>query len=353
MPDLNHLNPEVRARMKELAKFWLTRGVDGLRVDGSRYLIETGSNKLNGGQRDTPETHAYWREFSAYVRSIKPSAVIVGENWVPLKRSDTAILASYYGSTKQIPGGDELSMNFNFPLSGRIIGGLKDGRAEPIVDKLKDMIELYPPGVIDAPFLTNHDMSRIANELVGHRGRLGVAAAILLTVPGSPYIYYGEELGLKDGKTDHEDRHKRTPMPWTGGPKGGFTTGTPWYGFAPDHGRLNVASELRDRRSLLNWYKALIAARKASRALREGTLTLLPAAPPQPTIVAYLREVAGERVLIVHNVGTKAVKGFVPGIASQQILELLYSGSAHPPRRTPAGWALDLPPLSSAAWRLL
>jgi len=353
MPDLNHLNPEVRARMKELAKFWLTRGVDGLRVDGSRYLIETGSNKVNGGQRDTPETHAYWREFSAFVRSIKPETVIVGENWVPLKRSDTAILASYYGSTKLIKGGDELSMNFNFPLSGRIIGALKDGKAEPILDKLKDMLDLYPAGVVDAPFLTNHDMSRIGSEFAGHRGRLGVAAALLLTMPGSPYVYYGEELGLQDGVTDHEDRHKRTPMPWSGGPTGGFTTGTPWYGFAPQHSRLNVASETRDRRSLLNWYKSLIAARHASRALREGALALTTPQPDRPTVVAYLRQLDGERVLVVHNVGSQPVKAFAPGVEAQQLVEVLDSGSVRPPKRTASGWKLDLPPLSSAAWRLL
>lgn len=353
MPDLNHQNAEVRARMRQVATFWLSRGIDGLRVDGSRYLIETGSNAENGGQRDTAATHAYWREFAAHVRRIKPTAVLVGENWVQPDRAGTAILASYFGSTRQLAGGDELSINFNFPLSARIIRGVKEGKAEPILDKLKDILELYPAGVIDAPFLTNHDMSRVATQLGDHRGRLGVAAALLLTMPGSPYVYYGEELGLQDGVADREDRHKRTPMPWNGGPTGGFTSGTPWYGFAPQHERLNVARQTRDRRSLLNWYKTLIATRKAWRALRAGTLALVAGQPDQPTVVAYLRQIEGERVLVVHNVGSQPAKGFSPSVEAAQFVELLDSGSVRQPKRTASGWKLDLPPLSSAAWRLL
>lgn len=352
MPDLNHRNPEVRARMREVAGFWLSRGIDGLRVDGSRYLIETGSNAEHGGQRDTLETHAYWRDFSSYVRSVKPDAVLVGENWVQPERAGTAILASYYGSTTSVAGGDQLSMSFNFPLSARLLGGVKDGAAGPIIDKLKDMRDLYPAGVTDAPFLANHDMPRIATVLGGDRRRLRAAAAVLLTLPGSIYLYYGEELGLQDGAPDAEDRDKRTPMPWTGGTTGGFTTGSPWYGFSPDHRRINVASEARDRRSLHNWYKTLIAARKAVRALREGVLTLLATQPAHPALLLYLRELSGERVVVAHNLGPRAIDGALLDVTAEKLVPLLASRPIGPPRRSAAGWTVDLPALASFAWRL-
>jgi alpha-amylase len=183
MPDLNVRNAEVRAELKRLASLWLARGADGFRLDAARYLIETGSG---GGQADTPETHAFWKEFSAHVRQVKPDAVLVGENW-----STTPVIASYYGSTKEVPGGDELALNFDFPLSEQILAGIKAGNAVPIASKLVDLANSYPAGTSDAPFLTNHDMVRVGSQLSGDGSKLANAAALLLTLPGAPFLYYG------------------------------------------------------------------------------------------------------------------------------------------------------------------
>src|SRR6185369_14795158 len=97
MPDLNFKTAAVREEMKKIAALWLDRGADGFRMDGARYLVETGSQKI-GGQADTPETHQYWKEFAAFVRHKAPTATLIGENWLP----DSRIIASYYGNTSRI-----------------------------------------------------------------------------------------------------------------------------------------------------------------------------------------------------------------------------------------------------------
>ena len=190
------------------------------------------------GQADTPETHAFWKEFSAHVRQEKPDAVLVGENW-----STTPIVATYYGSTATVPGGDELPLNFNFRISEQILAGLNGNNAAPIAAKLAEMARVYPAGVSDAPFLTNHDMVRVATQLGGNAGKVANAAALLLTLPGRalPLLRRGAGHGERQRNNDES---KRTPMPWDGTAGGGFTTGTPWYSFSGGYtsGR-NVAAQ--------------------------------------------------------------------------------------------------------------
>ncbi len=219
MPDLNFRNPAVRAEAKRLADLWLSRGVDGFRLDASRHLIETGPGD---GQSDTPETHAFWKEFAAHVRSVRPDAALIGENW-----TETAAIARYYGSTEAVPGGDELPLDFDFPLASRIVAGVAAGDGERIGEKLREIQRTYPPGATDVPFLTNHDQRRVASVLGRDPAKLRSAAAVLLTLPGAPFLYYGEEVGLENGPADG-DEAKRTPMPWDASAGGGFTAGRPW-----------------------------------------------------------------------------------------------------------------------------
>ena len=296
MPDLNFRNPAVREEMKRVAALWLSRGVDGFRLDATRHLIETGPAD---GQVDVAETHAFLKEFAAFVRSVKPDAVLVGENW-----TDTGKIAPYYGSTAKVPGGDELPLNFDFPMAARIIAGARSGDAGVIADKIDEMRRAYPAGATDVPFLTNHDMRRIASELEDDPGKLRSAAAILLTLPGTPFLYYGEEVGLLNGTTD-DDESKRTPMPWDGTPGGGFTTGRPWHRFAPGLERTNVAAQTDDPASLLSHYRALIRARHSSAALAVGELEFLSRTGP---VLAFLRIEGSERVLVAHNLGDQAVE---------------------------------------------
>ncbi len=294
MPDLNYEDPAVRAEAQAIADFWLERGVDGFRLDAARHLVEDGPGDQ---QTNTPGTHAFWREFAAHVRAVAPEAILVGENW-----TSTDKIAEYYGSVDSLAGGDELTMSFNFPLAGSIVRSVRTGDPEPIVTTLGDMSRFYPAGVLDATFLTNHDMPRVATELASDPARLRLAAALLLTLPGTPFLYYGEEVGLSGGKPDP---NIRTPMPWNDRDAGGgFTTGTPWRRFSPGREQANVAAQSGDPASLLSHYRRLVHLRASSPALRRGTILLLDPGPGNAPLLAFIREERGERVLVVHNLGT-------------------------------------------------
>ncbi len=321
MPDLNFRNPAVRDEAKRIASLWLARGVDGFRLDAARHL--------------TAETHQFWKEFAAHVRAAKPDAVLIGENW-----TETPIIASYYGSTAAVQGGDELPLNFDFPLARKIIEGVKSGEARGIAEKLAEVKALYPQGATDVPFLTNHDQRRVASELADEPGKLRSAAAILLTLPGTPFLYYGEEIGLDNGPGG-QDEWKRTPMPWDASAGAGFTTGKPWHELAP--GPANVAAQASDPASLLAWYRKLIHARHASAALARGSLELLETKGP---VLAYVRRTESERVLVVHNLGAQSAP--FPAAAA---LEPLVAGEGVVIEASGAQFSVVLPPHASGAFR--
>ncbi|HYU16698.1 MAG TPA: alpha-amylase family glycosyl hydrolase, partial [Candidatus Acidoferrum sp.] len=292
MPDLNFRNPEVRAEAKRIARLWLDRGVDGFRLDAIRHLIEAGPGE---GQSKSPETHLFLEEFARAVAQAKPDAVLVGEVW-----STTYDIAAYYGAT----GRDELQLLFDFPLAEAMIGAVNGGRAGDIESALGLARDAYPKAAVDAPFLANHDQVRSATQLSNDPARLRLAAALLLTMPGSPFIYYGEEVGLQNGP-GKEDEWKRTPMPWDGSPRHGFTAGKPWYSFAPGVARTNVAAQTKDAKSLLSRYRKLIAVRKASPALTRGAIEVLSAPGAQGAVLAFVRSAGAENVLVVHNLSTR------------------------------------------------
>ena len=319
MPDLNFRNPAVKEEMFRLARHWLARGVDGYRLDATRYLVEDGPGEA--GQADTAGTHQVLRELSAEVRRVNPEAILIAENTV-----GTAALARYFAS---------VPMNFNFPLAASIVEGLKNGTAAPIRATLQAVLREYPAGIIDTPFLTNHDQTRIATVLGNDEGKLRNSAAILLTLPGTPFIYYGEEIGMQNGPLPN-DEAKRTPMAWSA--NGGFTTGTPWHSYSPGTSANNVAAQIDDRTSLLSYYRDWIAARKRSPALMKGTI-----APLQTTdaVLAYVRASSGESVLAVHNVTGSPVTITIPGAG-----EVVHAD----PGVTASSQNLFLPPHSSGVW---
>lgn len=345
MPDLNYTIPAVREEMKRVAALWLGRGADGFRLDAARYLIETGRD---AGQQDTPETHAYWREFAAHVRATKPAATLVGENW-----ADTPIIATYYGSISTYREGDELPMNFNFPLADRILQASRTGNAAPIAAKLEEMTRVYPRGVNDAPFLTNHDMVRLATQLGNDAGRLRSAASILLTLPGAPFLYYGEEVGIQNGGSGGADELKRTPMPWDATPGGGFTSGTPWFAFAPGRDAANVAVQTGDPSSLLSRYRSLIHARNASEALRTGEIQLLTPSSGSSPLLAFLRVSPAERVLVVHNLTDAFATSQAPLVFDASGFDALLADKyVAPPAGTSGRWQIGMPGRSTGIWRL-
>ena len=255
MPDLNYRNPQVGEEMRRIAKFWLADvGVDGFRVDGARHLIENGETQAN-----TAETHAWFKDFHEYVRSINTEALIVGEVW------DSVFAAAKY--VKE----DEFDLVFDFELASAIIKGVGSGNAGKITDAITYNFGIYPLGET-VPFLTNHDMDRVMSQFGRDEEKTRVAAAIFLTLPGTPFIYYGEEIGMVGTKPDE---YIRTPMQWTNSNNSGFTTGTPWIEVKDDYPDKNVELLSQRDSSLLNDYKNLIHLRNSFPGLQYGNVLVV------------------------------------------------------------------------------
>jgi glycosidase len=337
MPDLNLANPAVEAELVRSMEFWLQRGVDGFRLDAVPYYIETGPG---AGQRNTPATHAFLERIRAALQADHPQTLLVGEVW-----QAATTVATYYGA------GDELQLAFTFDLAAALVTAAAGGLGGDLMNGIDAAEESL--GAIDrgyqAPFLTNHDQLRAMRQ-VGSAGGARVAAATLFALAGTPFVYYGEELGMR-GEPGTDDRAKRTPYRWNPTPPGyGFTTGTSWFGATTEAVGVDLETERADPASLWNLYRSLIALRHASAPLQGvgfTRLTALPASAVSP--VAILRSAGAKRVLFVANFGAAPSGAFTvtlpqpPAASSPSIL--LGEGLATPP--TVAGGTLsfaDLPP---------
>ena len=289
MPDLDVRTPAVTAEMHAVAKHWLDRGVDGFRLDAVRYLIETGPG---AGQADTPETLAWWREFSKSVGQVRPDALLVGEAWTA-----NAVVANYHG--KQ---GADLGMTFDFDLSAALLKAVPGGVPDLVQKTVCGQDAAFGADAARGTFLTNHDMVRAATQLEGPAGDgdLRLATALLFALPGTPFLYYGDEIGLPNGP-GNDDIDKRQPMPWDTGPQAGFTTGKPWAALAAGHATRNVANQGADPQSLLTLHRKLVRLRKSAPALAIGSMRLLPQGPEGTW--AFVRQQGTERVLVVANLG--------------------------------------------------
>lgn len=284
-PDLNLTHPDVIAEMKKMAKFWLDKGVAGFRLDAVRYAVETGP----GGQADTAETIAYWQDFSAYVRSVQPDAMLVGEAW-----ADLPVAAKYYGDGKALDAGFDFDFGYKVLALLQSDGGVKaefgtmneasasaDNHAEHELQKnYQQRLDAGVPMGYFSPFITNHDQPRIGWQLKGDLQKAKLAAAMLFASPGSTYLYYGEEIGLTQA-SDAEHIQRRAPMLWDQTAQAGFTRaakswvesadlfppqqGTAWWApflTAQLQGGLTVAEQQQQKTSLWSLYKTLIQLKK-------------------------------------------------------------------------------------------
>jgi glycosidase len=284
MPDLDYHTPEVREEAKKIAAFWLRdMGVDGFRLDAVPYLVEDGSCQMG-----CAGTHAFLHEYADYVASVKPAAYTVGEAW-----GDIGSVLPYYP--------DQLTAYFGFELADSLLAAVRRGTAGGMLSgylRLQDTLPAYRW----APFLSNHDGTRTMTALGGDMGRAKTAATLLLTLPGLPFVYYGEEIGMSGGKPDPR---LRTPMQWRGGNADGFSAGKPWERLQPDSQTITVAAENVDRASLLQLYRKLIHLRRTNRAL--GTGRLVPLTSNSSQVVAYLRRAGNDAVLVLVNLGQSPV----------------------------------------------
>ncbi len=296
MPDLNYTNPAVVAEMDETVKFWLDLGVDGFRLDGARYIIEDGDE-----QADTPATHAYYQHLRQTVKEINPQALLLGEIW-----TDNFTISTY---TK----GDQLDLAFDFDLANGIVTSAKNADAGKVNNALTFTLKLFPQGQ-SAPFLTNHDMDRVMSALEGDIGKAKNAAAMLLSAPGVPFLYYGEEVGMTGRRgTDNTDLKRRLPMQWTAGANAGFTTGTPWEPVWPFYSLTNVEVQSADPASLLSFYRDWIHLRNQSPALLFGQTFIIKSS--NSAVYAILRVAEDQVVMVVVNLSDQPITDYTLSLA--------------------------------------
>jgi glycosidase len=279
MPDLNLENPAVTTALQAITRFWLEEmGVDGFRLDAIKHLIEQGQV-----QENTAATHAWLEAYYDFYKQVAPEAFTVGEAW-----TSTSEVVDYTG--------DEVDVAFQFDLARSVLGGVDQEIGTFIAQMQQQVVESFPQGQY-ATFLANHDQNRVMSQLGGDVEKAKMAASWLLTAPGVPFIYYGEEIGLLGIKPDEDIRR---PMQWTPDvSRAGFTTGTPWRPPFADAAERNVALQDTDPDSLLNHYRALIHLRNAHPALSEGDWW--PVQTGSPHIYAFLRHVDEEALLVILN----------------------------------------------------
>jgi alpha-amylase len=290
MPDLNFRNAAVVEEINNAAKFWLELGVDGFRVDAVQHITET-----DGNIRNTPETFAWLKSFQAFIKTVDSEAFLVGETW-----TDTQAIVRYHEDAN-------LDMSFNYPLWGVLLEAIQKRSVTDLAFLLEQDEEVYPEGTLRGTFTSNHDQIRPASTLNIRRDvpRMKLAGGLLLTLPGVPFIYYGEEIGMPNGAAA-KDEEKRTPMRWDDSANAGFTTGTPWYAFSTEEASITVSAEEADPESLLNFYKTLIALRKNQPALNQGSTEVLET--EENALLAFKRVTDGQEILVLANVGNSELE---------------------------------------------
>ena len=287
-PDLNYANNSVTDEMHNVARFWLQDiGVDGFRLDAARYLVEDGEN-----QQDTVETHAWWKKFYTFYKGINPQAMTVGEIYT------TNFIVDDYVKN------DEFDQAFNFDLASQILKNVDRQNAVNLNAGIKSSFELFPKGDY-ATFLSNHDQERVMSFYSGDQGKAKSAATVLLTTPGTPFIYYGEEIGMTGTKPDEEIR---TPMLWSDEKYAGFSTVYPWEPINTNYQEINVATESTDPNSLLTLYRTLIGVRNEHAALRVGDYVGVKS--DNPSLLSFLRVSKEETLLVIINLSTEATSGY-------------------------------------------
>ncbi|HEU4584136.1 MAG TPA: maltose alpha-D-glucosyltransferase [Gemmatimonadaceae bacterium] len=320
-PDLNFDNPAVIEAVKDIMRFWLRLGVDGLRLDAIPYLVEReGTNCEN-----LPETHAILRDLRATLDAEFPGRMLLAEaNQWP---SD---VIAYFGNN------DECHMAFHFPLMPRMYMALRREDRSPVVDIMAQTPQI-PPETQWAIFLRNHDeltlemvtdeerdymyreyardprmrinigiRRRLAPLLDNGRRQIELMNALLMTMPGTPVLYYGDEIGMGDNMYLGDRNGVRTPMQWNASWNAGFSEGDQQALYFPlivdapySYQAVNVMAQERTQTSLLRWMRRLIKVRRQYRAFGRGSFEML--LPENRHVLVYLRRYEDETILCVNN----------------------------------------------------
>jgi maltose alpha-D-glucosyltransferase / alpha-amylase len=328
MPDLNIANPRVRDEINKIVGYWLELGLSGFRVDAAPFVIELAGTEAERGQ----DPHDFLVNLRAFLNRRRGDAILLAEANLPPEDQ-----RRFFGDE----GGDEMHMLFNFVLNQHVFLALVRQDPAPITKALREQPPV-PETNQWANFVKNHDeltldklsdderqevfaalapdpdmrsfgrgiRRRVPTMLEGDRDRMELLYSLLFTLPGSPVLLYGEEIGLGDDQRVEGRAAVRVAMQWSPGPKAGFTTGDPAVPlvsdgpFGPD--KVNVATERRDPESLLNWMERAIRTRKELPELGWGAWRVLDT--DHPAVLAHRCDWQGRGVLVLHNLGPEPVK---------------------------------------------
>lgn len=347
-PDLDWRNPAVEQRMMATLEFWLNRGIDGFRLDAVNTLFEDPELRDNPTlpeprrtitgvytqefvyNRRLPEVHDALRRVRAFVEKRNPDALLISEAYV----DSVADLVCFYGDD------DEMHLPFNFFMAQ--VPALDAALFRRAVEEVEDACGERWPSLV----LNNHDIARSCDRHGEAQNADAIAkllAMLLLTSRGTPFLYYGEEIGMRTEPPSSLDEVRdpvgkvfwplykgrdgaRRPMSWDSTSGAGFTRGTPWVALSCDSGQRNVRDQRGDPASVLAWYRALLHLRRRSAALTEGRYRTIGAAPD---VFAYAREHDTERLVIVLNMAGAARDANLEGVAGADWCTRLSTHRAH------------------------
>lgn len=288
MPDLNYENPAVKDSMFAISDFWINEiGIDGFRQDAVLYIDEDGSTLKN-----TDETFQFWQDFNTNLKAANPDAFAVGEAWEP-----TDIAIKYMSD-------DRLDYVFEFDLAQAILEGVNNETAGPIISQMQKVYNEYP-FLQYGTFLTNHDQNRVMNVLGEDVEKAKLAASLYLTLPGIPYLYYGEEIGMLGQKPDPDIR---LPMQWSDAANAGFSENQPWRSINSNYTDFNVEVMREDESSLFNHYKKLIHIRNEYSDLTNGEYEA--GISSEESLFTFVRkdQYQGSPILIAVNLSPDSIK---------------------------------------------
>jgi maltose alpha-D-glucosyltransferase/alpha-amylase len=372
-PDLNYDNPAVRDEIWKVMAFWLDQGVDGFRVDAVPYLIEREGTTCE----NLPETHDVLKLLRRRLNDTYPGKVLLAEaNMWPQD------VRPYFGD-----GTDEFHMAFHFPIMPRMFMAMALEDRKPLVDII-EQTPAIPEACQWGMFLRNHDeltlemvtdverefmydafarerlarlnlgiRRRLAPLLDGDRRRIELLHGLLMSLPGSPFIYYGDEIGMGDNVYLGDRNGVRTPMQWNGGWNAGFSEADPEQLYQPlisnalyGYQGVNVAAQKRQPSSLLNWMKRIIHVRKSTKVFSRGTIEFLK--PANHRVLAYVRALGKEKVLVVINLSSTAQAVELELVALAGAIPIEMFGGSVFPRIGTSPYILTLGPYDFFWFRL-
>jgi len=304
MPDLNYTNQDVTNEIKNTLRFWKEEvGVDGFRIDAVKHWIENGDQ-----QENTAATLAWWRDLYVFKKSLDPELMMVGEAW-----TSTQNIAPY--SDKR------LDYCFEFDLSYALIDGINNQTNSGLKSKMSEIISTYEPNQYGT-FLTNHDQDRSFYLFGMDERKAKLAARILLSLPGVPYIYYGEEVGMLGQKPDEDIRR---PMQWTSSANAGFSSTQPWHPLNNNYANYNVANQQFESESIWSQYQIWIKQRTRNTALRSGTYDFIES--NNSRMFSYLRadSESNTAFVVIHNLSSQNTDDITIRINNSSLTEGTYN----------------------------